>query len=129
MYAIRSYYDHTHHHYNTPPATREYRREHYACRPPVHIEFVWTPQIRTRFITIYPMVQHWEYHEGRRFEAISSYDAIYYRGEVATVYGEVNEVYYSRATDEYFLYFGPFYPHQDFTVVMPGYLARSYSLV
>ena len=79
------------------------------------------------FIDIYPMVPSWRYYNGYRIDMISAYDAMYYRGEVMTVYGRVSDVYYSRNTDEYFLYFGPYYPYQDFTVVMPGYLARRYS--
>jgi hypothetical protein len=58
---------------------------------------------------------------------VSSYFANYYIGDVMTVYGQVTEVFYSRNTDEYFLYFGLYYPYQDFTVVLPGYIARRYS--
>jgi hypothetical protein len=48
-------------------------------------------------------------------------------GDVMTVYGRVKEVFYSITTDEYFLYFGAYYPYHDFTVVMPGWMARQHS--
>ena len=115
------------HNYPNPPRSREYRSSHYVYRRPVHLNIYWTPVMHRHFMEIYPMVPYWNYHSGYRIEMISTYDASYYQGEVMTVYGSVNEVYYSRATDEYFLYFGPYYPYQDFTVVMPGYLARRYS--
>lgn len=76
---------------------------------------------------MYPMVTHWTYHSGYRISNVSAYYAEYYMGDVATVYGKVKEVYYSRSTDEYFLYFGAYYPYHDFTVVMPGWVARQYS--
>jgi len=115
------------HRYSSPPPSREYRAVHHVYRRPVNVEIYWTPVIHNHFLRIYPMVPYWHYHSGYRIEMISAYDAIYYQGEVMTVYGRVNEVYYSRVTDEYFLYFGPYYPYNDFTVVMPGYLARRYS--
>ena len=115
------------HHYSSPPPNREYRATHYVYHRPVGVEVYWTPVIHRNFIRIYPMVPYWHYNTGYRIEMVSSYDAIYYQGDVMTVYGRISEVFYSRATDEYFMYFGPYYPYQDFTVVMPGYLARRYS--
>ncbi|MBN1949560.1 MAG: hypothetical protein JW801_00050, partial [Bacteroidales bacterium] len=116
-----------HHHYHTPPPSVEYRRVHTVYRAPVNVHFYWTPTMHRHFIEIYPMVNHWKYHNGYHIQSISAYDAMYYRGEVMTVYGLVSDVYYSRNTDEYYLYYGPYYPYQDFTVVIPGYLARMYS--
>ncbi len=115
------------HHYNNPPANREYRSVHYVYRRPVNYTVYWTPDIHRHFIEIYPMVPYWYYEPGYRIEMISAYDALYYRGDVMTVYGQVYEVFYSYRTDEYFLYFGAYYPYHDFTVVIPGYLARKYS--
>lgn len=114
-------------HSNRPQQSVEYRRVHHAYRRPSNIEIYWTPVMHRHYLEIYPMVHHWDYHNGYRIELISAYDAMYYRGNVTTVYGRVAEVFYSRNTDEYFLYFGQYYPHQDFTVVVPGYLARRYS--
>ena len=79
------------------------------------------------YCRMYPEVNHWYYNRGYHIEMVSSYFADYYIGEVMTVYGEVSEVYYSPRTDEYFLYYGPYYPYQDFTLIIPGYIARRYS--
>lgn len=115
------------HYYHRPPQSRSYRSVHYVYRRPVDVRVVWTPVMYRRYVEIYPMIKVWYYPQGYRIETISAYDAMFYRGEVMNVYGRVNEVFYSHATDEYFLYFGPYYPYQDFTVVIPGYLARSYN--
>ena len=115
------------HYYHTPPPSREYRSVHYVYRRPANLEIYWTPVMYRHFITIYPMVPTWNYYEGYRIPMVSAYDAVYYRGSVVTVYGKVTEVFYSRETDEYFLYFGAYYPYQDFTVIMPGNMARRYS--
>jgi len=115
------------HHYHTPPPNREYRAIHYAYRVPVSLNIIWTPAMHTHYIRFYPMVTYWHYSYGYRIENVSAYFAEYYMGEVMTVYGRVSEVYYSRSTDEYFLYYGPYYPYQDFTVVIPGWIARQYS--
>jgi hypothetical protein len=115
------------HYYRRPPENKEYRMMHRIYRPPINVNVFWTPIIHTRFIEIYPMVKEWYYPVGYRIETISAYDAEYYQGEVMNVYGEISDVFYSRETDEYFLYFGPYYPYQDFTIVIPGGIARSYS--
>ncbi|MBA7528541.1 hypothetical protein ES705_20728 [subsurface metagenome] len=115
------------HHYYTSPPSRAYRAQHYVYRAPVKINIIWTPVLHRHYIRMYPIVKHWNYHHGYRIATISAYSAEFYMGEVATVYGRVTEVYYSRSTDEYFLYFGLHYPYQDFTVVIPGWIARKYS--
>jgi hypothetical protein len=113
------------HHYNRLPESRSYRSVHYVYRPPVDVHVLWTPTMHRRYIEIYPMIKIWYYPMGYRIETISAYDAMFYQGEVMNVYGRVNEVFYSHGTDEYFLYFGPYYPYHDFTVVLPGWIARS----
>lgn len=115
------------HHYVSTPPSRAYRQTYYAYRAPATVNVVWTPAMRRTYINIYPMVTHWYYSDGYRIPTISAYDAEYYMGEVMNVYGRVTDIYYSRSTDEYFLYFGLYYPYQDFTVVIPGYIARNYS--
>jgi len=115
------------HHYRTPPPSREYRSVNHVYRRPYGVEVYWTPVIHRHFIKIYPMVPHWHYYTGYRIEMISAYDAMFYMGDVMTVYGQVTDMFYVRETDEYFMYFGAYYPYQDFTVVMPGYMARRYS--
>jgi hypothetical protein len=114
-------------HYPTPPRSREYRRVYAPYRAPVHFNFYWTPEIRFEYIRLYPVIGYNKYPVGFRFENISAYDALYYKGEIANVYGKVFEVYYSRSTDEYILYFGAYYPYHDFTAIVPGEIARLYS--
>jgi hypothetical protein len=83
--------------------------------------------MRMEYIRIYPMVKVWRYPAGYRIETVSAYNALYYGGEVMNVYGKVYETFYSRETDEYILYFGAYYPYHDFTVVVPGNIARRMS--
>lgn len=115
------------HHYYHKPEPKSYRARYYVYRKPVDFYIVWTPVMHRHYIRMYPMVKYWHYTNGYHISLVSAYDAEYYRGEVRTVYGRVSEVYYSPTTDEYFLYFGLYYPYQDFTVVIPGYLARRYN--
>jgi hypothetical protein len=115
------------HHYYHRPASRSYRAKHYVYRRPVNYNIIWTPVMHRQYIRMYPMVKYWHYANGYHIDLVSAYDAEYYRGQVRTVYGRVAEVYYSPGTDEYFLYFGLYYPYQDFTVVLPGYIARRYN--
>jgi hypothetical protein len=69
----------------------------------------------------------WRYNRSYRIRTISAYDAYRNIGDLRRVYGKVIDTYYASETDEYFLYIGEYYPYQDFTVVVPGYIARSYS--
>jgi len=115
------------HHYKQVPMNRIYRSHHHVYRAPANINIIWTPVIHHRFVEIYPMIKVWYYPTGYRIQTISAYDASYYKGEVMNVYGQVNDMFYSHATDEYFLYIGPYYPYHDFTVVLPGWLARSFN--
>lgn len=115
------------HYYRRAPEPREYRAVHYAYRAPVHVDVIWTPVIHNHYIRIYPFVTHWNISYGYHIRTISAYDTDYYRGDFMNVYGRVTEVFYSHSTDEYFLYFGPYYPYHDFTVVIPGYIARHFS--
>lgn len=113
--------------YRTPPRSKSYRSVHYAYRAPRHVEIIWTRDMHRNYITMYPEVRRYNYEIGYRIRSISAYNADLYYGEVMNVYGKITEVYYSRETDEYFLYMGPYYPYQDFTIVVPGYIARRYS--
>jgi hypothetical protein len=115
------------HHYVRPPRPREYRAQIYPYRRPHDIHIIWSPDMRLEYLRIYPEVKRWNYAVGYTIPTISAYDALYYEGEVMNVYGKVYEVYYSAVTDEYFLYFGAYYPYHDFTVVLPGWIARGYS--
>lgn len=114
-------------HYKSRPYSVEYRRVHYPYRKPERITVVWTPEMHLEYRRIYPMVKYWHYPIGYRIPTVSAYDASYYRGEVVNVYGKVHEVYYDAYADEFILYFGAYYPYHDFTVVIPGSIARSMS--
>jgi hypothetical protein len=72
-------------------------------------------------------VRVWRYDIGYRIPVVPAYDAEFYIGDVAKVYGKVYDVYYEYQNDEYFLYFGDYFPYQDFSVVVPGIEARAYS--
>lgn len=115
------------HHYERPPQPVYYRAKHNPYRMPVIVNIVWTDHMHYQYTRMYPTVNYWHYPVGYRIKTISAYDAMYYVGEVVNVYGRVQEVFYSHDTDEYFLYYGAYYPYQDFTVVIPGRIARKYS--
>jgi len=113
--------------YPAPPRPLEYRRIHAPYRVPVNFMLIWTPEIRFEYFRFYPVLGYNKYPVGYRITNVSAYDAFEYRGEIANVYGKVYEVYYSRSTDEYILYFGAYYPYHDFTTVLPGKVARRFS--
>lgn len=127
--STRVYRGHHHatHVYHTQPRAKSYRVEHYSYRAPMHVDIVWTRDMHRNYIKMYPNCHHYEYSYGHRIKSVSAYHADYYIGEIKNVYGKVTEVYYARESDEYFLYVGPYYPYQDFTIVVPGYIARKYS--
>lgn len=108
------------------PRPIEYRARYYPYRRPVHVNIVWTPRVYRDYCVIYPELRSWRYHRGYVVHTISAYDAYYHLGEVRRVYGKVSDTFYAYDTDEYFLYIGARFPYQDFTVVVPGYIARSY---
>jgi hypothetical protein len=76
---------------------------------------------------LYPNYDLWYYPIGYRIHTISAYDAGAYIGEVARVYGEVFDAWYSRSTDEYYLYIGAPFPYQDLSIVVEGRDARRFS--
>lgn len=113
--------------YHHAPRSREYRARIYPYRRPHRINIYWTNAMRLEYYRIYPVVKWWSYPIGYRIPTITAYDASFYAGEVINVYGKIYEVFYSRSTDEYFAYIGAYYPYHDFTVVIPGWIARKYS--
>ena len=112
--------------YHQTPA-RETHHHHYVRRTPAHVDIVWDVHMHRDYCTIYPYVKVWRISAGTRIHSIPAYDAYAYVGDVMRVYGYVNEVYYDTRADEYHLYLGDFYPFQDFTVIVPGYVARRIS--
>lgn len=106
------------------PRSVEYRRAHYIYRAPVHREILWSISLSNDFRIFYPEIKYWRYESGYRLPVVSSYDAYDYVGDAAVVYGQVADIIYENETDEYFLYFGDYYPYQDFTAIISGSQAR-----
>lgn len=106
------------------PRSVEYRRAHYIYKAPVHRDVLWSISLSNDFRIFYPEVKYWRYETGYRLPMVSSYDAYDYIGDAAVVYGQVADIIYENETDEYFLYFGDYYPYQDFTAIVPGSQAR-----
>ena len=107
------HYDTYHHHY------------HVLYRPTFH-EIYWTRNMYRDYSRWYPDYR-WDYRYGYRIHTISVFDARYRLGEVAYVYGRVYATWYNRETDDYLLFFGGDFPNHQFTVVLPGDVARKYS--
>lgn len=113
--------------YVNPPRPIEYRREHEVYRRPVYVDIYWTEGFRHDYYTWYPEYRYWNRNIGTRIETISAYDAYDYIGDVARIYGKVYDIDYSYENDEYYLYFGYYFPYQDFSAVVPGWIAREFS--
>lgn len=109
------------------PVPVEVRRIRSPYRAPVRAEVIWTVDLSMRYEVYYPHYHSHHYHVGSRIATISAYDAYDFAGEIARVYGRVNETYYSYETDELFLYIGDYYPYHDFTVIVPAREAREFS--
>lgn len=105
----------------------EYRRVHYPYRTPPRVEIIWDYRMYNDYRYLYPEYNLWYYSYGYRIHTISAYDVRAYVGEVARVYGIIDEVWYDSRADEYYLYFGGPYPYQDFTVILDGHDARKFS--
>jgi len=109
-----------HHHYDT------YHHHYRVLYRPVYKEIYWNRSMYTSYSRWYPNY-HWRYHYGYRIQTISIFEAKYNLGEVANVYGRVYGTWYNRDTDDYLLFFGGDFPNQQFTVVLPGKIARKYN--
>ena len=115
------------HSYRMAPHPRDYRARFFPYRRPPIVSVYWSYPVFHYYCRLYPVVNYWNYYSDYSITTISAYDALFHIGEIRRVYGKVSEAYYAMETDEYFLYFGAFYPHHDFTVVIPGDIARRYS--
>jgi hypothetical protein len=93
---------------------------------PSHREIIWTRKMHNYYIGIYPGYI-WRYHVGYRIQTISAFDARLNIGEVSRVYGRVYGTWFNRETDDLLLFFGGEYPNQEFTMVVPGNIARRFS--
>lgn len=125
-HTTRVYRPYKSHHVYHPRAV-EYRRTYHPYRKPVHVNLYWTPVMHKNYSVIYPEVTRWHYHRGAPIYTVSAYNAYSHVGEIRQVYGRAEEVFYSPSTDEYYLYFGEQYPYHDFSVVVPGHVARRHS--
>ncbi len=107
--------------------TTVYRDVYYTYRAPSHVEIIWTADLHRYYVEMYPSHRYWNYSYGYRIASVPAYNAEYYIGDVRKVYGQVSDVFYAPETDEFFLYFGPYFPYQHLTVIVPGHIARNYS--
>jgi len=109
-------------HYNHNTYVNGYRVLYY----PTYGDIFWTRSMYRNFYSWYPGY-HYSYNYGYRIQTISIFDAQYNLGEVARVYGRVYATWFNEETDDYLLFFGGEFPYQQFTVVIPGHIARKYS--
>lgn len=110
----------TNYHHNT------YVHHYNVLYYPTHHEIFWTRNMYRDYRNWYPDYR-WRYNYGYRIQTLSIFDVKYNLGEVAMVYGRVYATWHNRETDDYLLFFGGDYPAQQFTVVLPGHVARRYS--
>jgi len=112
---------------NYEQRTIEYRRTYYPYTVPARPDIVWDIHIYNTYRVLYPHYDYWYYPIGYRVHTVSAYEAERYIGEFASIYGRVYEVLHNPEFDEYYLYFGEPYPYQDFTVIISGREARTFS--
>lgn len=106
------------------PAT--YQSRYRVMYYPVHRDIIWTSRMNRYYIGLYPGI-HIRYPIGYSVKTLSAFDARYNIGEVSRVYGRVYGTWFNRETDDLLLFFGGEYPHQEFTMIIPGSIARRYS--
>lgn len=104
-----------------------YRGNYRALYYPRYSEIVWNRSMHRHYNTLYPHYTGWHYNWGYRIQTMSAFEAEFNVGEIARVYGRVYATWYNQATDDLLLFFGGEYPHQVFTMVVPGNVARRYS--
>lgn len=93
---------------------------------PSHLDIIWTRKMHRYYLDIYPGY-YWGYPVGYRINTISAFEARYNIGEVTRVYGRVYATWFNRETDDLLLFFGGEYPNQEFTMIVPGNIARRFS--
>ncbi|MCK4748453.1 MAG: hypothetical protein KAT15_15485, partial [Bacteroidales bacterium] len=132
-YSNERYYGGNHYHYAYPTRKVKFHYHHdtylhnyNVLYYPVYADIYWNRNMYRDYHRWYPRY-HWNYRYGHRINTISVFDAKYNLGEVAMVYGRVYATWYNRDTDDYLLFFGGDFPYQQFTVVLPGRVARKFS--
>jgi hypothetical protein len=129
-----SYYYGGHHYHYAYPTTKvrfHYHRDTYlhhynVLYYPSNTHVYWTRSMYRDYHKWYPDY-HWNYNYGHRIQTISVFEAKYNLGEVAMVYGRVYATWHNKETDDYLLFFGGDFPYQQFTVILPGPVARRYN--
>lgn len=129
----RAYYGGHHYHYAYPTSKvkihyhhNTYLNNYGVLYYPAYGNIYWTRSMYRNYYKWYPGF-HWNYSYGHRIQTISVWDVKYNLGEVAMVYGRVYATWYNNETDDFLLFFGGDFPYQQFTAVVPGYIARKYS--
>ncbi len=103
-----------------------YQNHYKVMYYPAHREIIWTNQMNRYYLDIYPGYT-WRYPIGYGIQTISAFEARYNIGEVSRVYGRVYGTWYNNESDDLLLFFGGEYPNQEFTMIIPGDIARRYS--
>ena len=132
-YSDKRYYSGRHYH-NVHPTRRirvhyhhdTYLHNYHVLYYPSYHEIYWTRNMYRDYHRWYPNYR-WRYNYGYRIQTISVFDAKYNLGEVKMVYGRVYAAWHNQETDDYLLFFGGDYPYQQFTVILPGNVARRFS--
>ena len=132
-YRHSGYYGGHHYHYAYPTRKVKFHYHHNTYANNYHVlyypsynEIYWNRNMYRDYRRWYPEY-HWRYNYGYRISSISVFDAKYNLGEVAMVYGRVYATWHNKETDDYLLFFGGDFPYQQFTVVVPGHVARKFS--
>ena len=132
-YHQKHYYGGHHYHYAYPThkVNIHYHNDTYlhhynVLYYPSYTNIYWNRHMYRNYRSWYPEY-HWNYNYGHRIQTISVFDAQYNLGEVAMVYGRVYATWHNKETDDYLLFFGGDFPYQQFTVVLPGHVARRFS--
>lgn len=132
-YSTRHYYGGNHYHYAYPTRKVKFHYHHdtyvhnyHVLYYPTYNNIYWTRNMYRDYRRWYPHYT-WRYKYGYSIQTISVFDAQYNLGEVAMVYGRVYATWHNKETDDYLLFFGGDYPYQQFTVVLPGNVARRFS--
>jgi len=132
-YKSRNYYGGKHYHYAYPTRKAKFNHHHKTyvnhynvLYYPSYGNIYWNRNMYRDYRRWYPEY-HWRYNYGTRIQTISVFDARYNLGEVAMVYGRVYASWHNKETDDYLLFFGGDFPYQQFTVVVPGHVARRFN--
>lgn len=103
-----------------------YHHHYRALYYPAHREIIWTNRMHRYYVGLYPNYTY-RYPVGYHIQTISAFEARYNVGEVARIYGRVYATWYNRETDDLLLFFGGEFPYQEFTMVVPGSIARRFN--